>query len=64
MIYRLDIDPQDLVNAPIYHIKVTWPDAYQPSGSLPADWKATSNGARFNGEITTRVAWEIPLTKG
>jgi hypothetical protein len=64
MVYRLDIDPQDLVNAELFHLTVTWPDGYRPTGSLPTGWKATKNGARFDGAITTQVAWEIPLTKG
>ena len=64
MIYRLDVDPQDLVSAEVFHIRVTWPAGYRPSGALPTGWKATKNGATFDNEITTRVAWEIPLTKG
>jgi hypothetical protein len=63
MIYRLDGDPQDLVSAQVFHIRVSWPTGYRPTGALPSGWKATKNGATFDNEITTRVAWEIPLTK-
>jgi len=62
MVYRLDIDPQDLVSPPVYHLRVIWPDGYQPTGTLPAGWKATKNGASFDGAVTTKVAWEIPLS--
>ena len=64
MIYRLDGDPQDLVSAQVFHLRVSWPTGYRPTGPLPSGWKATKNGATFDNEITTRVAWEIPLTKG
>jgi type II secretory pathway pseudopilin PulG len=64
MTYRLDVDPQDLVSAQLFHISVAWPDGYRSSGALPAGWKATKKGGAFDGPITTRMAWEIPLTKG
>jgi len=64
MVYRLDIDPQDLVSPQAFHIRVAWPDGYQPSGALPTGWKETKNGGSFDGAITTKVAWEIPLEKG
>jgi hypothetical protein len=64
LVYRLDIDPQDLVSAQLFHLSVTWPDGYRLDGDLPSSWKATSHGATFDGEVTTQVAWEIPLTKG
>lgn len=64
MVYHLDVDPQDLINAQVLHVTVIWPDGYHASGSLPAGWKATRDGARFDGPVSTRTAWEIPLVRG
>ena len=64
MTYRLDVDPQDLVSPQLFHISVTWPEGYRPSGALPVGWKATKTGATFDGAITTHVAWEVPLVHG
>jgi hypothetical protein len=62
MTYRLDIDPQDLVVPQVFHITVVWPQGFAPSEALPSGWKATGSGARFDGPVTTRMSWEIPLS--
>jgi hypothetical protein len=64
MTYRLDVDPQDLVVPQIFHITVIWPDGYHPTGTLPGGWEATEKGATFDNEISTHIAWAIPLSKG
>jgi hypothetical protein len=63
MTYRLDIDPQDLVAPQVFHVAVIWPEGFAPTRPLPTGWKATTSGARFDGPVTTRVAWAIPLAK-
>ena len=35
-----------------------------PHRALPDGWRATSDGARFDGPITTTEAWGIPLARG
>jgi len=64
MTYRLDIDPQDLVVPQVFHLTVIWPEGFAPTGALPTGWKPTRSGARFDGPVTTRMAWAIPLAKG
>jgi outer membrane murein-binding lipoprotein Lpp len=64
MTYHLDIDPQDLVDPQVFHITVTWPDGYHAAGALPPGWKATRNGAWFDGPVSTRTSWAVPLVRG
>jgi hypothetical protein len=63
MTYRLDVDPQDTVQPQVFHIRVVWPAGFSPTGALPDGWKATRDGASFDGPITTTQAWAIPITR-
>jgi hypothetical protein len=63
MVYRLDIDPQATVQPQQFHIRVTWPTGYHPTEALPSGWKATAQGARFDGPVVTIEAWEFPLSR-
>jgi hypothetical protein len=63
MTYHLDIDPQPTVVAQMFHVDVMWPSGFSPTGPLPTGWKATRQGARFDGPVTQTTAWEIPLSK-
>jgi hypothetical protein len=63
MVYRLDVDPQDLVVPETLHVTVTWPAGFRPSGPLPAGWKASAKGASYAGSVPVTLAWEIALTK-
>jgi hypothetical protein len=64
MVYHLDIDPQDLVNPQVFHVTVAWPQGYRTDGSLPTGWKATADGVRYDGPVSTRMASSIELTRG
>jgi hypothetical protein len=63
LVYRLSVDPQDLVVPETLHVRVTWPSAFHPSGPLPSGWKATAGGATYTGTVAVQGTWEIPLTK-
>ncbi len=63
MTYRLDIDPQDTVQPQVFHLHVIWPAGFAPTGRLPEGWRATKDGASFDGPVTTREAWAIPLAR-
>jgi hypothetical protein len=62
MTYRLDVDPQDLVIPETLHVAVRFPAGWSAT-SLPPGWKATSDGAVFDGPVTTALSFEIPLSK-
>jgi hypothetical protein len=64
MTYRLDVDPQATVVPQVFHIHVIWPDGFSPTGALPDEWKATDDGAQFDGPITTTTSWAIPIARG
>jgi hypothetical protein len=48
----------------VFHIHVIWPDGFSPTGALPDEWKATDDGAQFDGPITTTTSWAIPIARG
>jgi hypothetical protein len=62
MTYRLDVDPQDLVDPEHLDVSVSFPKGWSPT-SLPEGWQATRNGARWKGPVTTSMHVEIPLEK-
>ncbi len=64
MVYRLAVDPQDLVTPETLHVQVTWPSGFHATGALPRGWTATANGATYNGSVAIAGSWEIPLSKG
>jgi len=64
MVYRLSVDPQDLVVPESLHVRVTWPAGYHPSGPLPSGWRQTATGATYAGSVAVQQTWEIPLTQG
>ena len=64
MTYRLDVDPQATVQPQVFHLRVIWPAGFSPTDGLPDGWRATDDGATYDGPITTVQSWEIPLAKG
>ena len=60
--YTLDVDPQDLVHPEALDVSVRFPAGWT-SSSLPDGWRATSTGARWTGDVPTRMHVEIPLEK-
>ncbi len=62
MTYRLDVDPQDLVDPEHLTVSVTFPEGWTAT-SLPEGWKATADGARWKGPVPTSLRFEIPLEK-
>ena len=64
MTYRLDVDPQAMVQPQVFHLRVVWPDGFSPTEALPEGWQATDGGARFDGPVTTTTSWAIPLALG
>lgn len=64
MVYRLAVDPQDLVVPETLHVDVTWPPGFTPSDPLPSGWSATATGATYSGTVATTQSWEFPLTRG
>ncbi len=62
MTYVLDVDPQDLVRPEALKVSVTFPTGWT-STSLPTGWRATATGARFAGQVATKLHVEIPLEK-
>jgi hypothetical protein len=64
MIYRLDVDPQDLVVPETLQVHVVWPSGYHATEKLPTGWTATSDGATYKGTVYDRGSWAIPLSKG
>jgi hypothetical protein len=63
LVYRLSVDPQDLVVPETLHVHVTWPAGFRPSDALPHGWQATAGGATYNGSVAEMGDWEIALTK-
>ena len=41
MVYRLSVDPQDLVVPETLHVTVTWPPGFRPSDPLPSSRRAS-----------------------
>jgi hypothetical protein len=64
MVYRLTVDPQDLVTPETLTVHVTWPAGFRPSGALPKGWHASAGGATYRGAVAVQGSWEIPLTSG
>jgi hypothetical protein len=62
LVYRLDVDPQDLVDPEVLHVRVVWPSGYRPSDALPAGWSPTATGAAYSGTVDVRRSWAIALT--
>ena len=62
MTYRLDVDPQDLVDPEVLAVSVTFPPGWS-ANSLPEGWTATADGARWRGPVATGLRFEIPLQK-
>ena len=60
MTYRLDVDPQDLVDPETLDVSVTFPKGWSAT-SLPDGWHATTHGARWQGAVPTTLHLEIPL---
>ena len=62
MTYRLDVDPQDLVDPEMLAVSVTFPPGWTAT-ALPDGWKATAHGASWKGPVPTALRFEIPLQK-
>jgi hypothetical protein len=63
MVYRLSADPQDLVVPETFHVQVTWPPGFHPTGRLPSGWVAKGSGATYAGSVAVQESWAIPLTR-
>jgi hypothetical protein len=64
LVYRLSVDPQDLVVPERLQVRVTWPAGFHPSTGLPRGWKPTKDGATYSGRVSVQDLWEIPLARG
>ena len=62
MTYRLDVDPQDLVDPEGLHVSVNCPKGWSAT-SLPEGWTATAHGAHWKGPVPVKLPFEIPLEK-
>lgn len=61
--YRLDADPQGMVDPEALDVTVTWPDRFTPR-DLPAGWRATGEGTRLvTPDFDEISSWEITATR-
>lgn len=64
LLYRLDVDPQGMVDPEALDVTVHWPEGHTAE-SLPDGWTATEDGARCaTGDLTTSSRWEIEVAPG
>lgn len=63
LLYRLDVDPQGMVDPEALDVTVHWPEGYS-AAELPEGWEATTGAARFTTEdLTTSPRWEIMVER-
>lgn len=62
LVYRLDVDPQGLVDPESFSVSVRWPDHFRPK-KLPPGWTTDGRSAVFHTEdLSFSPRWQIGLT--
>lgn len=61
--YRLDLDPQAMVDPQAVEVTVHWPEGYA-TPEVPDGWTADDGGAHFETEdLTTSPRWELHASR-